>query len=100
MTIEPTRRSTTRGRPRVTTGDWPCSRCERMVNTLRAFWPGEGLCHSCFYSAMRNHGIYRICGHDGRNCQYRWIGVLQATSVLVDSASWGGSPRLRSNGAY
>jgi|GEM_PF-6835419 len=53
MTIEPTRRSTTRGRPRVTTGHFQCSRCDRMVNTLRASWPGEQLCHSCFYAAMR-----------------------------------------------
>ena len=36
-----------------------------MVNTLRASWPGEQLCHSCFYSAMRTHGICPRCGHDG-----------------------------------
>jgi len=28
-------------------------------------WPGEQLCNSCFYTAMRTHGICPICGHDG-----------------------------------
>ncbi len=36
-----------------------------MVNTLRASWPGEQLCHSCFYSAMRTHGTCPRCRHDG-----------------------------------
>lgn len=64
-TIEPTPRSTTRGRPRVTAGVFECSRCHRMANKLRVYWPGDQLCHSCFYTAMRTHGICPSCGHDG-----------------------------------
>jgi hypothetical protein len=63
--IEPTPRSTTRGRPQVTSGAFECSRCHRMANQLRVYWPGDQLCNSCFYSAMRTHGICPICGHDG-----------------------------------
>jgi len=36
-----------------------------MANTLRVYWPGDQLCHSCFYTAMRTHGICPSCGHDG-----------------------------------
>ena len=36
-----------------------------MVNTLRVYWCGDQLCHSCFYTAMRTHGICPLCGHDG-----------------------------------
>lgn len=36
-----------------------------MANTLRVYWPGDQLCHSCFGTAMRNHGICPSCGHDG-----------------------------------
>lgn len=36
-----------------------------MANKLRVYWPGEQLCHSCFYIAMRTHGICPNCGHDG-----------------------------------
>lgn len=64
-TINPTPRSTTRGRPRVTTGALECSRCHRMANKLRVYWPGDQLCHSCFYTAMRTRGICPACGHDG-----------------------------------
>lgn len=28
-------------------------------------WPGEQLCNSCFYTAMRTHGSCPLCGHDG-----------------------------------
>jgi hypothetical protein len=28
-------------------------------------WPGELLCNSCFYTAMRTRGICPLCGHDG-----------------------------------
>jgi hypothetical protein len=38
-TINPTPRSTTRGRPRVTTGALECSRCHRMANKLRVGLP-------------------------------------------------------------
>ena len=65
MTISPNRRSTKRGRPRVTDGQFRCSRCERMANQRRASWPGEDLCYSCFYTAMRIRGVCPGCGHDG-----------------------------------
>lgn len=65
MTIEANPRSVSRGRPRVTTGAIECSRCHRMANRMRVYWPGEQLCNSCFYTAMRTHGLCPICGHDG-----------------------------------
>ncbi len=36
-----------------------------MANQRRASWPGERLCYSCFYAAMRTRGICPRCGHDG-----------------------------------
>lgn len=36
-----------------------------MDNTLRAYWPQDQLCHSCFYTAMRTRGICPACGHEG-----------------------------------
>jgi len=36
-----------------------------MANKLRVEWPGDHLCHSCFYIAMRIHGICPSCGHEG-----------------------------------
>ncbi|GAB5898953.1 hypothetical protein OKHIL_47620 [Mycolicibacterium mageritense] len=36
-----------------------------MANKLRVYWPGDQLCHSYFYTAMRTRGIRPICGHDG-----------------------------------
>ena len=65
MTISPNRHSTKRGRPRVTDGQFRCSRCERMANQRRASWPGEDLCYSCFYAAMRTRGVCPGCGHNG-----------------------------------
>lgn len=65
MTISPNRRSTKRGRPPVTDGAFRCSRCQRMANQRRATWPGEQLCHSCFYAAMHTRGVCPQCGHDG-----------------------------------
>ena len=65
MTISPNRPSTKQGRPLVTDGRYRCSRCQRMANQRRAAWPGEDLCSSCFYTAMRNRGVCPGCGHDG-----------------------------------
>jgi hypothetical protein len=65
MTISPNRRSTKRGRPRVIGERFRCSRCQRMANQRRASWPGEQLCCSCFYTAMRTRGICPRCGHNG-----------------------------------
>jgi hypothetical protein len=36
-----------------------------MANRLRVYWPGDQLCNSCFYTAMRTHGVCPHCGHDG-----------------------------------
>lgn len=36
-----------------------------MANQLRVNWPADQLCHSCFYTAMRTHGVCPICGHNG-----------------------------------
>jgi hypothetical protein len=36
-----------------------------MANQLRVNWPADRLCNSCFYTAMRTHGICSSCGHDG-----------------------------------
>lgn len=36
-----------------------------MANKLRVYWIFDQLCHSCFYTAMRTHGICPTCGHDG-----------------------------------
>jgi hypothetical protein len=58
-------RSTRRGRPTVTNGALECSRCHRKANRLRVYWPDDQLCNSCFYTAMRTHGICPNCGHDG-----------------------------------
>ena len=83
MTISPNRRSTKRGRPLVTDGAFRCSRCQRMANQRRATWPGEQLCYSCFYAAMRTRGVCPQCGHDGvlpgRPCRRR----DQAADLLV-----------------
>ena len=65
MTVSPNRRSTKRGRPLVTDGAFRCSRCQRMANQRRASWPGEQLCYSCFYAAMKTRGICPQCSHDG-----------------------------------
>ena len=58
-------RSRVRGRPKVTDGYERCTRCGRSANKLRIRWPGDGLCNSCFYTAMRTYGICPRCGHDG-----------------------------------
>jgi hypothetical protein len=65
MTISPNRPSIKQGRPLVTDGRYRCSRCQRMANQRRAAWPGEDLCSSCFYTAMRARGVCPGCGHDG-----------------------------------
>lgn len=64
MTSSPIGPSTNRGRPLVTDGRFRCSRCQRMANQRRASWPGEDLCYSCFYAAMRIRGTCPRCGHD------------------------------------
>jgi hypothetical protein len=46
-----------------------------MANKLRVYWPGDQLCHSCFYTAMRTHGICPNCGHDAIMHRLRRLGV-------------------------
>ena len=66
MTISPNRRSTKRGRPLVTDGQFRCSRCQRMANQRTSVLARRGqLCYSCFYAAMRTRGVCPGCGHDG-----------------------------------
>jgi hypothetical protein len=65
MTVKPQPPPGPRGRPSVIDGALRCNRCGRMANQMRVYWPGEQLCHSCFYVAMRTHGICPRCGHDG-----------------------------------
>jgi len=36
-----------------------------MANQLSVNWPADQLCHSCFYTAMRTHGVCPMCGHNG-----------------------------------
>ncbi|MGC7358402.1 hypothetical protein RA989_21390, partial [Mycobacteroides abscessus subsp. massiliense] len=54
-----------RGRPKVTDGGCVCDRCGRSASKYRVQWPGDRLCHSCFYTAMRTYGTCPRCGHDG-----------------------------------
>ena len=54
-----------RGRPKRTSGNAYCDRCGRVVGKHRVHWPGERLCNSCFYIAMRTYGRCPICDHDG-----------------------------------
>ena len=61
MTNSPNRPSTKRGRPLVTDGRYRCSRCQRIANQRRAAWPGEDLCYSCVYTAMRTRGVESSC---------------------------------------
>lgn len=66
MTINPNPRPAPRGRPPITNGHLKCTRCGRMSNRHRTpSWPRERLCNSCFYTAMRTHGICPLCGHNG-----------------------------------
>jgi hypothetical protein len=36
-----------------------------MANQRRAAWPGEDLCYSCVYTAMRSRGVCPRCGRHG-----------------------------------
>lgn len=58
-------RTTRRGRPQRTSGDYICGRCQRPMGKPRVRWVGEALCNSCYYTAMRTHGQCPSCGHEG-----------------------------------
>lgn len=61
MTIEPQRRNTVRGRPKVTDGSMDCARCHREMRRTAATWPDGRICNSC-YEATSLYGDCPSCG--------------------------------------
>lgn len=62
MTIEPQRRNTVRGRPKVTDGSMDCARCYREMRRTAATWPDGRICNSCYYEATSLYGDCPSCG--------------------------------------
>lgn len=62
MTIEPQRRNTVRGRPKVTDGSMECARCHREMRRTAATWPDGRICNSCYYEATSLYGDCPNCG--------------------------------------
>lgn len=62
MTIEPQRRNTVRGRPKVTDGSMECARCHRGMRRTAATWPDGRICNSCYYEATSLYGDCPSCG--------------------------------------
>ena len=62
MTIEPQRRNTVRGRPKVTDGSMECARCHREMRRTAATWPDGRICNSCYYEATSLYGDCPSCG--------------------------------------
>lgn len=62
MTIEPQRRNTVRGRPKVTDGSMECARCHREMRRTAATWPDGRICNSCYYEATSLYGNCPSCG--------------------------------------
>ncbi|MDZ7886667.1 MAG: recombinase XerD [Mycobacterium sp.] len=62
MTIEPQRRNTVRGRPKVTHGSMECARCHREMRRTAATWPDGRICNSCYYEATSLYGNCPSCG--------------------------------------
>ncbi|MDV3129108.1 recombinase XerD [Mycobacterium sp. 21AC1] len=62
MTIEPQRRNTVRGRPKVTDGSMECARCHREMRRTAATWPDGRICNSCYYEATSFYGDCPSCG--------------------------------------
>ncbi|MGN7781224.1 recombinase XerD [Mycolicibacterium sp. 22603] len=62
MTIEPLRRNTVRGRPKVTDGSMECARCHREMRRTAATWPDGRICNSCYYEATSLYGDCPSCG--------------------------------------
>ncbi|MBU8811721.1 recombinase XerD [Mycolicibacterium goodii] len=62
MTIEPQRRNTVRGRPKVTDGSMECARCRREMRRTAATWPDGRICNSCYYEATSLYGDCPSCG--------------------------------------
>jgi hypothetical protein len=55
-------RSTTRGRPRLTSGHYTCARCGRSTTRLQARWPEGPVCFTCWFDAIHTHGTCPRCG--------------------------------------
>lgn len=62
MIIEPQRRNTVRGRPKVTDGSMECARCHREMRRTAATWPDGRICNSCYYEATSLYGDCPSCG--------------------------------------
>ena len=62
MTIEPQRRNTIRGRPKVTDGSMECARCQRAMRRTAVIWPDGRICNSCYYEATSLYGDCPSCG--------------------------------------
>lgn len=62
MRIEPQRRNTVRGRPKVTDGSMECARCHREMRRTAATWPDGRICNSCYYEATSLYGDCPSCG--------------------------------------
>ncbi|SER89631.1 hypothetical protein SAMN04488583_0085 [Mycobacterium sp. 88mf] len=62
MTIEPQRRNTVRGRPKVADGSMECARCHREMRRTAATWPDGRICNSCYYEATSLYGDCPSCG--------------------------------------
>ena len=62
MTIEPQRRNTVRGRPKVADGTMDCARCQRTIRKSAATWPDGKICNSCYYAATSLYGDCASCG--------------------------------------
>ncbi len=62
MTIEPQRRNTVRGRPKVTDGSMECARCHREMRRTAATWPDGRICNSRYYEATSLYGDCPSCG--------------------------------------
>lgn len=56
-------RSTTRGRPRLTSGSHTCTRCGRDTR-VQATWPEGQICFTCWYDAIHTRGTCPGCGQE------------------------------------
>ncbi|WP_410792066.1 hypothetical protein [Kribbella sp. C-35] len=59
-----TPRSTSRGRPRLTSGSCTCARCGRETTRLQARWPEGQICFTCRFDAIHNRGNCPGCGQE------------------------------------
>jgi hypothetical protein len=63
-------RSTTRGRPRLTSGSHTCARCGRKTTRRQATWPEGQICFTCWFDAIHVTDLSQLtrpdsgAGHD------------------------------------